>query len=621
MKHFLKKLTAAALVAAFALSAAGCNTSIAERRTDTSSTLYVGYVSSAFPTTFMPWSSRDGIAPTVASLIYNTLFTFDEETGEYLPSVAKSWCYTDYEGEPIVTDEGEIDYDEVEEYYASDSRQYMVVKIVLHDDATWSDGEPVTAEDVYYTLDIATDNALSGHAGALAWTNDLEHKSSGGVVEKQGIFTQNHAGEENYPYAEDGSDTVLYLHVRKVLGAIATIFTSILILPEHIWEPLVDEDHKLNSEEPSGEILKQYQNPVGSGAWTLDASRSSRQMIVLENRGTDYHLKAEDGSALYKVDTIKFMLYMEENTAIYALLKGHIDILDASMNSNYLRLFEEEENIYLSNVEGTSIQTLVLNVSPQEQYRNDMRDILANADFRKALALAVNQEELIKNVINGAGITASAGLMLESQEVLYNPEADILSGDYEARLAEANEILDGLYPQKDSMGYRLAKGRRISFEILANPGETELVSFLQVQFQKIGVEVSYKAEGSMPEDTYLFEGDFDMTFQAAIFSVANVDVMYDSHFVSTSRASNYGRLADETLTETIDEMRYTLNQNLKYQLVKDIQLQIAQLYYKIPMYSSNVISVARTDRFTGYTASPGETVFNEDTLKQLIKVV
>ena len=620
MKHFLKKLTAAALVAAFALSAAGCNTSIAERRTDTSSTLYVGYVSSAFPTTFMPWSSRDGIAPTVASLIYNTLFTFDEETGEYLPSVAKSWCYTDYEGKPLVTD-GEIDYGKVEDYYADDSRQYMVVKIVLHDDATWSDGEPVTAEDVYYTLDIATDNALSGHAGALAWTNDLEHKSDGGVVEKQGIFTRNHTGGKSYPYAEDGSDTVLYLHVRKVLGAIATIFTSILILPEHIWAPLVDEDHKLNSEEPSGEILKQYQNPVGSGAWTLDASRSSRQMIVLENRGTDYHLKAEDGSALYKVDTIKFMLYMEENTAIYALLKGHIDILDASMNSNYLRLFEEEENIYLSNVEGTSIQTLVLNVSPQEQYKNDMRDILANADFRKALALAVNQEELIKNVINGAGITASAGLMLESQEVLYNPEADILSGDYEARLAEANEILDGLYPQKDSMGYRLAKGRRISFEILANPGETELVSFLQVQFQKIGVEVSYKAEGSMPEDTYLFEGDFDMTFQAAIFSVANVDVMYDSHFVSTSRASNYGRLADETLTETIDEMRYTLNQNLKYQLVKDIQLQIAQLYYKIPMYSSNVISVARTDRFTGYTASPGETVFNEDTLKQLIKVV
>ncbi len=621
MKHFLKKLTAAALVAAFALTAAGCNTSIAERREDTSSTLYVGYVSSAFPTTFMPWSSRDGIAPTVASLIYNTLFTFDEETGEYLPSVAKSWCYTDYEGKPLVTDEGEIDYDEVEKYYADDSRQYMVVKIVLHDDATWSDGEPVTAEDVYYTLDIATDNALSGHAGALAWTNDLEHKSSGGVLEKQGIYTRNHDEWGTYPYAEDGSDTVLYLHVRKVLGAIATIFTSILILPEHIWEPLVDEDHKLNSEEPSGEILKQYQNPVGSGAWTLDASRSSRQMIVLENRGTDYHLKAEAGSALYKVDTIKFMLYMEENTAIYALLKGHIDILDASMNSNYLRLFEEEENIYLSNVEGTSIQTLVLNVSPQEQYRNDMRDILANADFRKALALAVNQEELIKNVINGAGITASAGLMLESQEVLYNPEADILSGDYEARLAEANEILDGLYPQKDSMGYRLAKGRRISFEILANPGETELVSFLQVQFQKIGVEVSYKAEGSMPEDTYLFEGDFDMTFQAAIFSVANVDVMYDSHFVSTSRASNYGRLADETLTETIDEMRYTLNQNLKYELVKDIQLQIAQLYYKIPMYSSNVISVARTDRFTGYTASPGETVFNEDTLKQLIKVV
>ena len=624
MKFLNRKITALALGALLlsATALAGCGTSIAERRTDDSSTLYVGEVSTAFPTSFMPWLSRDGVATTVASMVYNTLFTFDEETGDYLPTIGKEWCYTDLEGNELRTPEGEIDYDAVEEYYSQTSEDYMVVKVTLFDNATWSDGEPVTVEDIYYTFDIATDNALSNHAGALAWTSDLKHKSEKGVLKTQGMFTYDRNDYWNpYPITEEEKDTVIYLRVSKVLGAVATLFTSILILPEHIWQPLVSETEQLNNASPSGEILYQYEHPVGCGAWTLDVSHSGRQMIVLRNRGEEYHLKAEDGSNLYKVDTIKLVLYMDENTAIYALLKGYVDMLDSSMSSNYLRLFEEEENIQVLNVAGTSTQTLVMNVNPQEQYKTAAREILMNKDVRQAIALAINQEELVSKVLNGAGSTASAGLMLENQTELYNPEADILSGDYEQRVQQANDILDKIYPNKDSSGYRLANGKKISFEILANPGELELVSFLQVQLQKIGIDVQYKAEGSMAEDTYLFDGDFDMTFQATIFNVSNVDVMYRSHFVSTNRTSNYGRLADEALTAKIDEMRTTLNQTAKYDAVKEIEVMIANLYYKVPVYASNVISVARTDRYTGYVAGPGETCFNLDTLENLKKAV
>ena len=624
MKFLNRKITALALGALLlsATALAGCGTSIAERRTDDSSTLYVGEVSTAFPTSFMPWLSRDGVATTVASMVYNTLFTFDEETGDYLPTIGKEWCYTDLEGNELRTSEGEIDYDAVEEYYSQTSEDYMVVKVTLFDNATWSDGEPVTVEDIYYTFDIATDNALSNHAGALAWTSDLKHKSEKGVLKTQGMFTYDRKDHwVDYPISEEEKDTVIYLRVSKVLGAVATLFTSILILPEHIWQPLVSETEQLNNASPSGEILYQYEHPVGCGAWTLDVSHSGRQMIVLRNRGEEYHLKAEDGSNLYKVDTIKLVLYMDENTAIYALLKGYVDMLDSSMSSNYLRLFEEEENIQVLNVAGTSTQTLVMNVNPQEQYKTAAREILMNKDVRQAIALAINQEELVSKVLNGAGSTASAGLMLENQTELYNPEADILSGDYEQRVQQANDILDKIYPNKDSSGYRLANGKKISFEILANPGELELVSFLQVQLQKIGIDVQYKAEGSMAEDTYLFDGDFDMTFQATIFNVSNVDVMYRSHFVSTNRTSNYGRLADEALTAKIDEMRTTLNQTAKYDAVKEIEVMIANLYYKVPVYASNVISVARTDRYTGYVAGPGETCFNLDTLENLKKAV
>ena len=173
----------------------GCGTTIDTRKTDSSSTLYVGHVGTSFPTSFMPWLSRDGIAPTVASMVYSTLFSYDEERGTFLPAIAKQWCYVDLMGNTLTDNQkfdGDIDYKAVEEYYNQVAEDYMIVRVELHDDMYWSDGEKVTVDDIYYSFDLATDNALSNHAGALAWTSDLRHASNKGELVQQGMFTANY---------------------------------------------------------------------------------------------------------------------------------------------------------------------------------------------------------------------------------------------------------------------------------------------------------------------------------------------------------------------------------------------------------------------------------------------
>ena len=625
LKNRRRGETALAFVLALTiLCLSGCgNTSIASRKTDASSTLYVGYVGTSFPVSFMPWLSRDGIAPTIASMLYNTLFSYDEDTGNYEPLTAKQWCYVDLEGRPLTVDgtyDGAIDYSAVEEYYSASPEDYMAVRVELYDNIYWSDGEKLTVEDVYYTFDVATDNALSNHAGALAWTADLRHQSSGGELVKQGMFTAEHPDYSGtFPIEEGEEDTVMYLLVNKVLGGVTTLFNTILILPEHIWKPLVTEQQQLNNKNPQGEFLKQYQQPVGSGAWILNREETNAQMITLD-RNSDYHLKDEDGGPLYKVDKIKLMLYLDSNTAIFALLKGYVDMLDTSISSNYLSLFEQEKDIYVAQSDGTYVTSLVLNVNPPDPYNQGMKLLLGDIRFREALALAIDQEELVEKVLNGAGTTASAGLILESNQTLYNETSNILKGDRETKLARANEILDSLYPEKDEDGYRMLDGERISFEIIAAAGQQDLVAYLQRQFEKVGIEVRYKAGGSTPENTYLYSGDFDMTVQSVILSLANADTMYRAHFVTQERSSNYGKYQDEEMTDLIDEMRYTLNQDLKVELIKELQMKTAESYYKIPLYSAKVLSVARTDRFTGYVVEAGQTVFNNETLSNLERV-
>lgn len=601
----------------------GCDTSIDSRKTDDSSTLYVGHVGTSFPTSFMPWLSRDGIAPTVASMIYNTLFSYDDEAGSFAPLIAKQWCYVDLMGNPLTDDstfDGEIDYKAVEEYYNNVTEDYMVVRIELHDDIYWSDGEKLTVEDVYYSFDIATDNALSNHAGALAWTSDLRHESNKGELVQQGIFTAQHPDYSGtFVIGEDEEDTVMYLLVNKVLGAVTTLFSTILILPEHIWSPLVTESQQLNNKNPQGEFLVQYENPVGSGAWILNKEETNTQIITLD-RNPNYHLKDENGDALYKVDKIKIMLYLDSNTAIFALRKGYVDMLDTTISSNYLALLKQEEDIYVSQADGTYTTCLVLNINPSEPYNEGIKVLLQDKQVRKALALAIDQEELVEYVLNGAGQTAPAGLILPSNELLYNKEANILSGDIANRISEANAILDELYPEKDEDGYRLLNGEKISFEILAASAQQDLVAYLQRQFQRIGIDVQFKASGSTPESTYIYPSNFDMTIQNVILSMSNADIMYKAHFVTQERSSNYGKFQNDTITTVIDEMRYTLNEDLKVELIQKLQKQLAEEYYKIPLYASDVLSVARMDRFTGFVAAPGQTVFNTDTLANLEKV-
>jgi peptide/nickel transport system substrate-binding protein len=590
-----------------------------ERRTDETNTLYVGSVGASFPTSFMPWLSRDGIAPTIASMLYNTLFSYDDQTGEFLELIGKEWYYVDKNGDPILTNDGKIDYDALETIYAGDDNNYLVVKVIIHDDVYWHDGEKLTVEDIYYTYDIGCNNALSNHAGALAWTADLQHTYSNGIMTKQGIFTYDHgANEKGYEIDESEKDTVMYLHVNKVLGAITSLFSTILILPEHIWAPIVTLDNQLNSKNPTPESLAQYENPIGSGPYKIDRDNSNAQVITIV-RNDDYHLK-DEGDYLYKVERIKFMLFQEQNVAIYALLKGHIDILDSTVSSNYLTLFDDRDDIFVSNAEGIFTQTLVINLNPATSEKNDLRDLLGISDFRRAIALAINQEELVNYVLNGAGQTESAGLLRESLTDFYNEDADILRYDLETRITEANALLDDIVPEKDESGYRLLDGNRIKYTILGSPGEQEVISRLQVQLQRIGIEVEYKAKGSSPERTYIFNSKFDMTLQGVIFSLSNADIMYRAHFVTLSQSSNYGRLNDPVLSSKINEMRMSLNLNYKYELLQELQVLIAEEYYKIPLYTSNVISVARNDRYTGYIVVEGSTIFNTESLQNLERV-
>jgi ABC-type transport system substrate-binding protein len=259
----LRSATFLLLIVFLVNSIAGCSGNTSERLKDKSFSLYAGNISDSLPSTYMPWLSNQGISTTISSSIYNTLFSYDEETGEYTPGLGEKWEY-------VVPPE-----------YVPENQDYVEVKITLFKNATWSDETPVTSKDVYFTFDLAADYGRTNHAGALAWVGDLLHTYSRGsdgkyTLTRQGVFYKDNPGP--YKFGEDEAN-VVYFRVKKVLGAITPLFTTVLILPEHKWN-VISAKNQLNTTNPVPHIKKLYDNPVGSGPYTLDACLVSKPFCL-----------------------------------------------------------------------------------------------------------------------------------------------------------------------------------------------------------------------------------------------------------------------------------------------------------------------------------------------------
>ncbi|MGZ4978730.1 MAG: ABC transporter substrate-binding protein [Methylobacter sp.] len=157
--------------------------------------------------TITPLVSTDADASEVQSYVQEGLLTRNPETLEWEGLIAKSWK---------VSDDG------------------LVLTFQLRDDVKFSDGEPLTAEDVVFTFDFTMTEAIQAPRDR-AYLNKIKEVKANGKYEIVFTFKE--------PYFE----------ALNIAG-------SMLILPKHFYEVYLQEPQKFN--ESKGLLL-------GSGPYKL----------------------------------------------------------------------------------------------------------------------------------------------------------------------------------------------------------------------------------------------------------------------------------------------------------------------------------------------------------------
>ena len=260
-----------------------------------------------------------------------------------------------------------IGYDLATGYSVSEDG--LTWQVTIRRDAKFTDGEPLTAEDVAFTYNTVKETSS---------VND---------------FTM-------LDHAEAADDTTVIFHMTRPFSIWPYTMAEVGILPEHAYDSATYGTE-----------------PVGSGRYILKQWDKGQQVILEAN--PDYYGEAPK----MKQVTI---LFMEEDAAFLAAQSGQVDL--AYTSATYSE--EEVEGYTLAAYESVDNRGLNLPAIPEttdSEGRAVGNDFTSDVLVRRAINIGVDRQEMIDHVLNGYGSPAYSVCdqipwYNEASEVSYDPE-------------------------------------------------------------------------------------------------------------------------------------------------------------------------------------------------------
>ncbi|NLK07351.1 MAG: ABC transporter substrate-binding protein [Firmicutes bacterium] len=402
------------------------------------------------PTSFNPVGRGSVSWPINNKLyIYETLYAFNLVTGEL---------------DPILS--------EKQEWVEDD----MVYRVTLFEGTRWQDGEPLTAEDVYYTLDLGRRYPVS----YAAWWNYVDDVR---VVDDRTI------------------DVVLdpeKPHRTMIVQDLGTI----RILPKHIWQAIEDE----------GQSPQDVANmePVGSGPYKV--LNYNPQQITLV-RDDNYWGQKYFGTPA--PDYLAHPIFKSNDAGNLALERGQIDFSQQFVPEIW-KMWEDkglpvgtwydDEPYYMPG----SIPSLFINVH---------RPALDNVLVRRAIAYAIDYAKIAETAMSRYSIPARSSMIIPYSvpEQQYFSEADAQKYGWEYDPAKAVDILENeLGATKGNDGiYVLPDGTRLGPWTVTCPyGWTDWMTSLEVvaaSARAVGIDIRTEFPDAPVWTDHLQAGDFDLT--------------------------------------------------------------------------------------------------------------
>ena len=170
---------------------------------------------------------------------------------------------------------------------------------------------------------------------------------------------------------------------------------------------------------------------------------------------------------------------------------------------------QEDGDYHFYSLKETAANVMVfqLNLNHNDAVKNELYN---NIEFRQALSVAINRQDLIDAVFVGQGKPAQPSI--NDSDPLYNDRLATQFTQYDPDLA--NEMLDAIVPERDGDGYRLDSfGRRVSILFEIDQVRSTFIDMFELaipMFQAVGIDAQIRTMDRSLWETRVRNGrDFD----------------------------------------------------------------------------------------------------------------
>ncbi len=443
----------------------------------------------------------------------------------------------------------------------------LKIRFHLNPKAKWHDGKPVTAEDVVFSLMYPMEKRLVSRMMVLM------NMSRAVVVDER---------------------TVDVHFKSKQVDNLRLVGTAMAIIPKHVWQNVNDPANFPNLD-----------NPIGSGPFRV-RKQAAGQYVILESTGA--HFRANP-----RVDTLNFRLVRSEDVGVLSLKSGTVHMLgwsiDPSIATEVLGNPARYPNVKVARGELATTHTLLFNL------RKAPYD---NVEFRKAVAYAVNAENIVDATMMGFANPAGPSLVPPSAGKYYNPGIAGLAFS----LDKARATLDvARFVDRNGDGWReMPDGSPLSMEILALNTRPSMDSgdIVANDLKKIGINARVTPLTPEARENKVKSADFDASLWSVSFT--NLDMIF--YYFHTSRGVvkdgkvvgfNRGGFSNATFDELAEKSRAEYDEAKRVKMFHEMQEIFARELPQVPLYHPIKLMLYRDDRFTGWVERPMSAIDNWDT--------
>lgn len=485
-----------------------------------------------------PPSSWNPLHPNPAAgtigLVYEPLFMYSPVTNEYRPYLAE---------------EGE---------WTSDN----VYTLKVREEAKWSDGEDVNAEDVAFTYQLAQDNPLT-YSPIWEWMSSVE------VVDNYTVkftFSEPH-------YAE--WDKELYTRA---------------IIPEHIWSNVA-----------AGELMTlANQYGVGSGSYMYESVSQTRMVWVRNDKWW--------GNDVFGTPKPKYLVNLvntSNNITLGMLMKGELD-----QSNNFIPGVAKVKTAFGLNT-WYEDEPYMLSWNTANVYMNTNVKPMDDAKFRRALAFAMNKDTIVDKVYGGLVQPANpTGLFGEGWMKYYDQDVvDEYGFSYDPTTAES--MLDEAgYVDLDGDGWRdQSNGDPIELEIIVPSGWTDWMESIKIianNAQAVGVNIQTAFPASSVYDDRRLHNSFELIIANQQTTLSSTPFDYWNAVANSNikgaqiSSGNWGAYDNQELFDKIDQFNMTRDETVKRSLAGEIQTTLLEDMPTIPLWHNGLWAQQTSNHWTNW---------------------